>query len=411
MQPGLSSVKYDTWLKYERAVKTQQDSKNGGKLKIEGEHRSSIVACQRIIPKADDPSFTKLVKSVTPAVTNNVRIFDNFFKSFFKPSNKSISVLTVCKVVAHAHQLFLKGVYTQRIDIDNHKFLIKYDNLNQLHIVCLSVFEHIRKDLENVKRYFVVSEGAMLPLKIGPSKDIAREVQHLKGAHATGNYSGFQAVPLVDFVKIGKKGISCFVCPIEYDYDLFGWLEKNPPIAHKDNSIRITYCQELLRHLIELYKRNKRHGDIKPENIFVKKDQQGFQFLLGGFKAVKDFDETDPKEKYSVVPFTKYYTTEEEIYRLHEIGRNATKDRDEKFRNLSEKRDVFALGCVFFQILMGYPPFLQENNEFLKGKIYEKEIPLFGYPQPIIDLVKAMLRLKPEERPTIAGVAAALEVR
>ena len=75
---------------------------------------------------------------------------------------------------------------------------------------------------------------------------------------------------------------------------------------------------------------------------------------------------------------------------------------------LSNRTDLYALGCVFFELLTGKPPFLAENPAEVLHK-HRKETPprvssvLLDCPQELDRLVADLLQKDPEQRPASAA--------
>lgn len=123
------------------------------------------------------------------------------------------------------------------------------------------------------------------------------------------------------------------------------------------------------------------HRDIKPENILI--DVQG-QAKLGDFGWSNFFDEE--RETYCG---TLEYLAPEMIERTgHGVS-----------------LDVWALGVLLFEMLTGTSPFRSRTQEELFAKIKTGKI-LFPKNMPLLakDLIKKMLQIDPEKRPSVEMV-------
>ena len=76
-----------------------------------------------------------------------------------------------------------------------------------------------------------------------------------------------------------------------------------------------------------------------------------------------------------------------------------------------EKADIWALGCVLYQMCMLEPPFSSSNMLTLVNKIVAADytpIPEKDYTSRLIDTVSCCLRIDPDQRPDILGLSSEL---
>jgi serine/threonine protein kinase len=66
---------------------------------------------------------------------------------------------------------------------------------------------------------------------------------------------------------------------------------------------------------------------------------------------------------------------------------------------VEEKTDVYALGCVLYELTGRYPPFLGTSSELKNRHLYEKPAPLIKCPSDLNELVIQCLSKSPDERP------------
>jgi serine/threonine protein kinase len=116
-------------------------------------------------------------------------------------------------------------------------------------------------------------------------------------------------------------------------------LEKSGRLAWQEVVTCGTQISSALQHA---HNQGVIHRDLKPSNLLLTK--QG-QLKLGDFGIARDAQDADITDNGLTVG-TYAYMSPEQI-----IGD----------RNISEKTDLYALGCLLFELLAGRPPFEGEN--------------------------------------------------
>jgi serine/threonine-protein kinase len=143
------------------------------------------------------------------------------------------------------------------------------------------------------------------------------------------------------------------------------------------------------------------HRDLKPDNIFLVPDEQlacglRVKVLDFGIAKLTHFDVAGPslKTRTGAVMGTPIYMSPEQC-------RNAAE--------VDARSDVYALGCVLFEMLTGRPPFMPESlAELLAAHLYETPAApstrASGVPAPLDALVLAMLAKRPDDRPASMAI-------
>lgn len=133
------------------------------------------------------------------------------------------------------------------------------------------------------------------------------------------------------------------------------------------------------------------HRDLKPENILIDKD---LRLQITDFGTAKILDKDDsgnypPDARAQSFVGTAEYVSPELL--------------SEKY--CGKAADVWAFGCIVYQMIAGKPPF-KANNEYQTFQKIQKLQYAFtaGFPIIIRDLVKRVLILKPRERLTIPDI-------
>lgn len=147
-----------------------------------------------------------------------------------------------------------------------------------------------------------------------------------------------------------------------------------------------------------LHNLNIVHGDLKPDNILIKKTSLGYSGKLIDFDD-SYFSGNPPVDRESLVGTPEYYSPEQAAYIMDE-------DDEIAGSTLTLKSDIFTLGIIFCEYFTGKKPVLPSDcgSTWLcveKGKTfsYAKAIPVV-----IKNILDWMLRSNPNERPTINEV-------
>lgn len=140
------------------------------------------------------------------------------------------------------------------------------------------------------------------------------------------------------------------------------------------------------------------HGDLKPDNILIKRTSMGFSGKLIDFDD-SYFSGNPPTDRESLVGTPEYYSPEQAAYIMDE-------DEEISGSTLTLKSDIFTLGIILCEYFTGKKPVLPSDcgstwicAENDKPISYAKSIPI-----GIKNLLDWMLRKNPNERPTINEV-------
>lgn len=140
------------------------------------------------------------------------------------------------------------------------------------------------------------------------------------------------------------------------------------------------------------------HGDLKPDNILIKRTPLGYSGKLIDFDD-SYFSGNPPVDRESLVGTPEYYSPEQATYIMDE-------DEEISSSTLTLKSDIFTLGIILCEYFTGKKPILPSDcgSTWIcaeKGKTlsYARIIP-----SEIKNLIDRMLRKNPLERPTINEV-------
>lgn len=159
----------------------------------------------------------------------------------------------------------------------------------------------------------------------------------------------------------------------------------------------IDIARQLARALEAAHAHRVVHRDLKPDNIFF----DGSRVLVGDFGIARIVGETGASRLSSsgLIIGTPSYMSPEQ----------ATGTR------VDERSDLYALGCVLYEMLSGAPPFAGPTPQAIVAR-HQHEVPpplavvRPGVPEPLLALLARLLAKVPADRPqTAAEVLAALD--
>ncbi len=145
------------------------------------------------------------------------------------------------------------------------------------------------------------------------------------------------------------------------------------------------------------------HGDLKPDNILIKKTTMGYSGKLIDFDD-SYFNQCPPKERDGLVGTPEYYSPEQAAYIM---------DEEEEIggETLTLKSDIFTLGIILSEYFTGSKPILPTGYSSTWSCINDEKNFSFSktIQSPYDSLIRSMLALNPNDRPTIAEVFAILK--
>jgi hypothetical protein len=173
--------------------------------------------------------------------------------------------------------------------------------------------------------------------------------------------------------------------------------EAPAPTARREVACDVDALTRILAQVLDalefLHDRGIVHRDLKPSNILV--DVDGAVRVLDFGLASRVDRELGISQEGAVVGTLAYLSPEQ-------LRGEAA----------SPASDLYALGCLTFQLLTGAPPFpgaplaaLAARNERPPPRVDEQ---VSGAPPALVDLVQGLMAREPAERPTLAAARAAL---
>lgn len=192
-----------------------------------------------------------------------------------------------------------------------------------------------------------------------------------------------------------------YVLDIASGGELLGVLKK---IGSFDEECTRFYGAQILEAIEHMHNRGVIHRDLKPENVLLD-DQMHIKITdFGTAKLLPDPRiPKDPQKEYDI-PGTE---DENEATRARSFVGTAEYVSPELLtdKNACKASDLWAFGCIIYQLLTGRPPFKAagEYLTFQKIVALDYEFPP-GFPPAARDLVERLLVLDPQRRLSIEHI-------
>lgn len=228
--------------------------------------------------------------------------------------------------------------------------------------------------------------------------DAENEYLLLCHLHKNGKITGIQYAPF-KFLKIldpdSLKLITAYITP-KYDRNFCEEIERLDELESREPEMalqaKLFQFYQHLSGLTHLHENGILHGDIKPGNILVKLNSKGMLVSdiadLGG--AMMSISERRMRSVY-----TRAYYPESDL----KAKRHVTENRD--YREMEEKRDVFALGMVFYKTLThNHRPYDLTPEGYVDVQSAYQEMTDPRIPKKLQILIKQMLDPDHSRRPS-----------
>lgn len=144
------------------------------------------------------------------------------------------------------------------------------------------------------------------------------------------------------------------------------------------------YTAELILALEHMHSKNIVHRDLKPENILLDAQMHILIADFGSSRIIDDNkDENDPRKRANSFVGTAHYVAPEIL----------------KCEKLTKAADLWALGCIIYQMISGLPPFRAGSEYLIFQKILGREL-IFpdGFHKSAKDLVQRLIQIDPNKR-------------
>jgi serine/threonine-protein kinase len=161
------------------------------------------------------------------------------------------------------------------------------------------------------------------------------------------------------------------------------------------------FTQQIASIMSRAHDKGVIHRDIKPDNIILVKDPGmpgGERLKLLDFGLAKFLDSAERRTTAGMAIGTPIYMSPEQCQGLDTID---------------GKSDVYAAGCMLFEMLSGSPPFTGEIGQIMRQHVFTPPPILSdriaGVPNEVVALVGQMLNKNPQLRPDMKQLEARVE--
>lgn len=151
----------------------------------------------------------------------------------------------------------------------------------------------------------------------------------------------------------------------------------------------VRWSRQIAEGLAAAHREGVVHRDIKPGNILITDDGSDVRIIDFGLARFADATDT-------------HTDTGTPLYRSPERCR---------FESGDERSDLYSLGCVMYEMVTGWPPFGDRHSDSAAlAKAHQSQRParpgrqVPGVPEPLDDLIMALLAKNPADRPRNARV-------
>lgn len=196
-------------------------------------------------------------------------------------------------------------------------------------------------------------------------------------------------IPKLEAILVEDKGdkkdkVVYFILQYVDGYTLKEYFERKLYLNY-NQKLMISY--RLVKILKYITENGVIHRDIKPENIIIEKDSNFEPYLIDfGFSKIKS---TDSSYTMTSPKYTLLYSPPENVIVEEEYSETIgiSKDsfiniNDNKYMKITYKVDVWAFGCVIYEMFTGKRPWMyKKQGELTQREIHDffnKKIPIYS---------------------------------
>jgi len=239
---------------------------------------------------------------------------------------------------------------------------------------------YLCRDVKNKKEYAIKVCNKMHIIREKKTEAIKREKETM--LTITSNWSSTAPFFVRLYATFHNSENLFFVLSYAKRGDMLKFIKK---MAAKEVDVTQFYAAELVQAIEHLHKLNIIHRDLKPENILLNSDMHILLTDFGSAKIISDDniqDEAPAARRNSFVGTAQYVSPE--------ILTNS---------GSSPASDLWAIGCILYQMVTGMPPFQSQSEYLIFQKIQNLEYSFHeGFDARAKDLVTKFLVIDPKER-------------
>ncbi|XP_055321100.1 3-phosphoinositide-dependent protein kinase 1 isoform X3 [Sitodiplosis mosellana] len=201
-----------------------------------------------------------------------------------------------------------------------------------------------------------------------------REVMHMLS-----NTSGFVSL-LCTFQDTRNL---YFVMTLAKNGDLLPYINK---VGSFDFNCTQFYAAELILAIEHMHRKGIVHRDLKPENILL---DENMHTLIADFGSARILDERNGESDFESRKRTNSF-----VGTAHYVSPEILKGEQ-----LTKAADLWAFGCIIYQMISGLPPFRAGSEYLIFQKILERDLNFpDGFNKLAKDLVQRLIQIEPIKR-------------
>jgi len=239
---------------------------------------------------------------------------------------------------------------------------------------------YLCKDTKTEKEYAIKVCNKMHIIREKKTEAIKREKETM--LKLTSNWSSTAPFFVRLYATFHNNENLFFVLSYAKRGDMFKFIKK---MAAKEVDVTQFYTAELVQAIEHLHHLGIVHRDLKPENILLDSSMHILVTDFGSAKILSNqeiLEETPAARRHSFVGTAQYVSPEI----LTNCGSSAASD-------------LWAIGCILYQMITGMPPFQSQSEYLIFQKIQTLEYSFHeGFDARARDLVTKLLMIDPKER-------------